>query len=91
MVPAPARVAVKDAPIVGVLGDVQPVTDTVQQEAAMFAQTLAVNGQIEGLGTRRRRTRQPTHEVQSVRGRKLIVRRRYTCGPGCWECWKPAL
>ena len=45
------------------------------------------NGFLEGLGARQRRTHQrPTHEVQSVRGRKLIVRRRFTCGPACWTC-----
>ena len=90
MVPATARVAVHGRSIVGMLGDIQPITETVEQDAAMFAQTLAANGQIEGLGARQRRTHQrPTHEVQSVRGRKLIVRRRFTCGPACWQYLKP--
>lgn len=81
LVPATARVAVRGRTIVGSLGDVSPVTEHLEREATAFAQTLASNGQIEGLATRGARTPgRPTHAIETSRGRRVIVRRGFSCG-----------
>lgn len=83
MVPAVLRVETKGKSIVGTIGEAVPVARDAEVDAQAFAQALVANGDLDtGRGMARRgRLRPPSHAVKTVRGRRVIVRLGFACGP----------
>jgi len=83
-VPAAARVQTRGGALVGLLGAPAPVDATADREARAFAKGLLASGQLalgrRGARSRRGGERRATHAVETIAGRRTLVRRGFACG-----------
>ena len=82
-VPAAARVQTRGAALVGLIGDPVPADAAADHDARAFARGLLASGQLVFGRRTARAPRRATHGVETISGRRTLVRRGFVCGsPG---------